>query len=590
MRKLLERLENSRLVEGINDPYIFKALFTAGGPGSGKCLGFHTPVMLYDGTTIKAGEVKDGDLLMGDDSTPRKVVNVVHESGSMVRVTPVKGDSFDCGENHILVFDAAKRKKIGGVEISMGYETVEMDVKQYLDMSNRFKARAKLIRTGVEFPFQDVPVDPYFLGVWLGDGHGHATALATYDDSLITTPDEEVFEAICEQAEAWDMKVGVIGERGLAKTYSMTTDGKSNPLLDVLRGLGVAQPSGFGNPCKHIPSVYKRNSKGVRLELIAGLIDADGHLSSGCVDFVQKRKVVADDFVWLCRSVGLAAYVSYVNGEGYWRVSVSGDLSIVPNRVHRKMADPRRQVKDVLRTGFTMERIEDGTYCSIETDGNHRHLLGDFTVTHNSYVAKHAVEGMGLKFVNSDVAFERLLKTHKLPLKLADPGTELGQAQQVVRGHAKQLTKGRQSLWTEGMLGLVIDGTGKDFNKITRQAKALRSIGYDVGMIFVNTSLETALKRNAERSRSVNEDMVKQMWNQVQSNMGGFQSWFGNQNFFIVDSNQTFKGADEKAFGTAMRRMGMKWLSKPIKNSIGRDTIDQLKAIGGKTMKDLPRV
>jgi dephospho-CoA kinase len=204
-----------------------------------------------------------------------------------------------------------------------------------------------------------------------------------------------------------------------------------------------------------------------------------------------------------------------------------------------------------------------------------------------SFVADHTVKGLGLKLVNSDVLFEKLLKKKKLTMKIAEPGTELYAKQMKQRGIAKKKTSGREAMWIDGMLGLMIDGTGKDYAKISKHAKVLKANGYDVGMIFVNTSLDTALARNAARARSVDENLVKKMWSQVQSNIGKFQKFFGPKNFFIIDSNETFKGADADAFGMGLRRIGLKWLSKPIQNPVGNEIVNQLIKTGGKTLKDL---
>ena len=102
---------------------------------------------------------------------------------------------------------------------------------------------------------------------------------------------------------------------------------------------------------------------------------------------------------------------------------------------------------------------------------------------------------------------------------------------------AKSLTKKQQAGFIDGRLGLLIDGTGKDFPKIKKQSDALRNIGYDTFMLFVNTSLEVAIERDKNRDRVLGEEEVTKMWKAVQSNMGKFQSYFGRGNFLVVDNN-----------------------------------------------------
>ena len=150
-----------------------------------------------------------------------------------------------------------------------------------------------------------------------------------------------------------------------------------------------------------------------------------------------------------------------------------------------------------------------------------------------SYVVRRTTGGLGLKVVDSDPTFTKMLKDANLSLKM--PASEK-EPREIQRQRAKELTKKQQQNFIMGRLGLIIDGTGKDYEKITYQARELEQLGYDTYMIFVNTSLDVALERNAKRDRSVPESMVIKLWNQVQSNIGKFNLFF-KQGFIIVDNN-----------------------------------------------------
>ena len=150
-----------------------------------------------------------------------------------------------------------------------------------------------------------------------------------------------------------------------------------------------------------------------------------------------------------------------------------------------------------------------------------------------SYVAGKATGGPGLKMVNSDPAFEHLLKKAGLSLKM--PPEEF-ERKEVVRGKAKKITSKMRANYLEGRLGLIIDGTGKDADKILYQKNMLDELGYDTYMIYVNTSVDVALQRNAERARSLPDDDVVKMWKAVQNNIGKFSSMFRG-NLIIVDNN-----------------------------------------------------
>ncbi len=164
-----------------------------------------------------------------------------------------------------------------------------------------------------------------------------------------------------------------------------------------------------------------------------------------------------------------------------------------------------------------------------------------------SYVVRKTTGGMGLKVVNSDDVFEKLLKDAGLSLKM--PASE-EEPRDVVRSRAKELTKKKQGNYLEGRIGLILDGTGKDYDKIAKQSAELKQLGYDTHMIFVNTSLDTALQRNAQRSRSVPEPIVVKSWKDVQSNIGKFSQHF-RQNFVVVDNND----AGEDVFNMVFKQI-----------------------------------
>ena len=164
-----------------------------------------------------------------------------------------------------------------------------------------------------------------------------------------------------------------------------------------------------------------------------------------------------------------------------------------------------------------------------------------------SYVVRRTTGGTGLKVVNSDDAFESLLKKAGLSLKM--PPEEF-ERKEKVRAHAKELTSKRQANYLEGRLGLIIDGTGRQSNKILRQKASLEELGYDTYMIFVNTSIDVALQRNEERARSLQSSFVIKSWKDVQANIGAFNNMF-RQGFIVVDNND----AGEDVFQSVWKRI-----------------------------------
>tara|TARA_A100001011_G_scaffold104803_1_gene110976 strand:+ start:218 stop:886 length:669 start_codon:yes stop_codon:yes gene_type:complete len=183
-----------------------------------------------------------------------------------------------------------------------------------------------------------------------------------------------------------------------------------------------------------------------------------------------------------------------------------------------------------------------------------------------SYVVRRTTGGSGLKIVNSDNAFEKLLKDANLSLKMPEKEAEL---RDPIRARAKEVTAKRQDNYIAGRLGLIIDGTGRDYDRITNQSNQLRQLGYDTHMIFVNTSLDVALERNEKRARSVSEKIVKKSWKDVQANIGKFNSHFGGGKMIIVDNND----AGEDVFLKVYKHV-QSLLKKKINNTRAKEWIN----------------
>ena len=176
-------------------------------------------------------------------------------------------------------------------------------------------------------------------------------------------------------------------------------------------------------------------------------------------------------------------------------------------------------------------------------------------------VGKTALQALGFRLINSDKPFEKGLAKAALTSAPEDIASAQGQS---IRAKAKAITGKQMTMALEGRLGLVIDGTGKDYAKIKKQVDMLRDIGYAVHMIFVNTDLETALDRNDKRPRTLDKDMVTGMWKDVQKNIGKFQGLFRNRLIIVDNSNDSdIDGQTRSAF----KRIKT-WAAKAPENAI----------------------
>src|SRR5210317_227712 len=184
-----------------------------------------------------------------------------------------------------------------------------------------------------------------------------------------------------------------------------------------------------------------------------------------------------------------------------------------------------------------------------------------------SYVVRRTTGGLGMKIVNSDDIYEKMLNDAGLETTPEDIFSDKGQE---IRVRAKGVTSRMQRNFLEGRLGFIIDGTGKDYDKIAKQVAGLKNIGYECYMVFVNTSLDTAQKRNKMRKRTLPEKQVEEMWKGVQKNIGKFQSLFGSSSMIIVDNNN----AGEDVFEKVWKRIAM-LVKKKVTNHIAKRWISQ---------------
>lgn len=350
------------------------------------CHAIGETVLLADGSIKKVEDVQLKDCLLGSDGTPRHILQIIRGEGYLYKICPVKGKPFVVDENHMLTL---KRTKESNHPVypseKHGGEIIDVSVKEWLTWSKWKKHIHKMIRAdAITFYHShqaDYPIDPYFLGILLGDGSLNGSSVS------ITTMDTEVVNVIHQQAELLDLRIRT-EPAGKATTYIFASK-KAYTRSAFIRSLKDLGLRGETSDTKQVPDIYKTGPIAVRLNVIAGLLDSDGHLTCNGYDFISKSERLSNDLAFMCRSVGLAAYVTPCK-KGcndfvgtYYRVSISGNCDKIPMKVQRKMATPRKQKKNVLVTGFTVEPIGTGTYIGFTVDGDNRYLLDDFTITHN---------------------------------------------------------------------------------------------------------------------------------------------------------------------------------------------------------------
>ena len=194
----------------------------------------------------------------------------------------------------------------------------------------------------------------------------------------------------------------------------------------------------------------------------------------------------------------------------------------------------------------------------------------------------------GVKLVNSDPEFEYFLKKDGIdPKNLADLSDEefkkATEGDASPRAKAKKIKDAKEKLYTQGRLGLLIDGTGDDYAKIKKKNEELKKLGYDTYMLFINTTLEVAQQRNAQRDRKLPEKLVKKIWTDVQKNMGRFQGLFKG-NFKIIDnSDKRVAKRESRLFPKEFYSSLNKFIKAPVKSAIAKRWIKRQLELKKKT-------
>lgn len=357
-----------------------------GASSMSKCIKFDEPVICADGTVKRAEEIKVGDKLMGDDGQPRNVLLANYGYGPLYRITPSRGKSWVCNDEHILSLRVSSNKKCGSGAISQKWkkgEVVDIPIKEYLELSKDKKNRLKQFHVGVEMNEQDVPWCPYIIGSWLGDGTLTAPTLNTPHG-----PMSDYWMEYFSKVPGFLPTIGGSTSESCKRFNAVTPNGKPNPFRSYL-----SEISECGE--KRIPDVYLRNSRKVRLALLAGLIDSDGWVhQKTSYQIVTKYPELASQIAWLARSLGFSGHtyvrkhtIKSINfSADYHHILISGaGVTEIPT-LEKHCSEPSK-ARELNNTSFTVTPEGEGKFYGFVLDGNHRYLLGDFTVTHNTYSA-----------------------------------------------------------------------------------------------------------------------------------------------------------------------------------------------------------
>jgi superfamily II DNA or RNA helicase len=305
--------------------------------GRGKCLGKDTPILMYDGSIKLVQDIIIGDLLMGDDSKPRKVLTLARGREMMYKIESTNEETYIVNESHILSLKYGKNMNKNTPKNSV----LDISVLDYLKLPEYYHGKESPLygyKVPVHFQDKDIEIDAYSFGYWLGADSSNENEINNSKTFM-----------------------------NFLKKYDIIND-------------------------KHIPHHYKSNSRIKQLELLAGLIDSNGFYDNNYYKIIQKNQKIVDDIIYISRSLGFAAFknefIKKESKELYYFINIYGKkLYQIPVKCLEKKATEKEISDDYLKYHISVKPIGIDDYYGFEIDGNRRFLLGDYTVTHNTVMA-----------------------------------------------------------------------------------------------------------------------------------------------------------------------------------------------------------
>ena len=329
-----------------------------------------TKVLMYDGSIKNVEDIVVGDILMGDDNTPRVVQKLYSGTDQLYKITLSNGDYQIVNSHHPVYF-----KRYNWTNST--YTEHTLTAPELLEIKNLDKGYY-IPKAIIHFPNIPVDINPYFLGLWLGDG----------DSTRLDIANEDV-EVLSWLSDNYEGTIRDLSQSGSCKVFHIS---KSTHVYNRL----FSEHNLYNN--KHIPQDYKVNAPEVQLQVIAGLIDTDGTYNSkkNFFEITQRydRKHILDDVKFMCECNGLkcsmTSRVSTGKKKGviHYRLRISGDLSIIPTKISRKRgirATSYKSRKCWNDYTFRVEPYKVDEYYGFTVDKNHLFVLGDLTITHNTF-------------------------------------------------------------------------------------------------------------------------------------------------------------------------------------------------------------
>jgi ATP-dependent Lon protease len=343
-----------------------------GAPGIGKCFEKNTPIMLFDGKIKMVQDITLQDKLMGDDSYPRNVLALGNGYEKMYRIQQEHGEDYVVNESHILSLKVVNLEETN-INILGNYynnnDVIDISIIDYLKLPKYLKSFLKGYKVPLNFRKEDVLLEPYAIGYWLGNKNNISFKIKIYEDKIM-----EYFKNYTK-----------CNNTNLNKTHKYTYHISSiskNIFNDALQHYNLIY-------YKHIPKEYKITCREDRLSLLAGLIDSFGYYknNSFVITISKDNLLLGNDIMFVAQSLGMKTNLK--ENKTKYKIFISGyGIDEIPVLTYYKKPTTQNKIKNYLNSKIKVIPLEEDKYYGFQIDGNSRFLLGDFTVTHNTSLAK----------------------------------------------------------------------------------------------------------------------------------------------------------------------------------------------------------
>lgn len=550
------RLNKFMVTESINDKGIFKAVFMAGHPGAGKAQPLYSKIRIPNGWTTM-GEIKVGDKIVTPKNEIKEVISI-HPQGikDIYRIYMYDGRYVDCTEEHLWKIHGFYKNR----KRDWSIRTLS-EIKDKINMKT-YKDRFFLpLCDKIQYNKKELVIDPYVMGVLLGDG-------CLKQRISFSNVDIEIIDEVSQNID--DYHISTYNEKDF---FICPHKHYKSSYRTYLENVGLWKKYSYE---KFIPTEYKYSIIDDRLEIIRGLLDTDGYVSkSGYIQFYTTSEKLKDDFREIIWSLGGNTIVNEkiphyknlngdkINCKKCFCITILYNNSKELFKLQRKKERCKENITHKKRLLNRIKKIEyigkDEAKCISINDDENLYITDNYIVTHNTYVLRKVKSGsIEPRWVNTDKVF---------PLFKEWWDKDWPKISEKV----KTINKDQLANYINSLLPLAVDGTANSVTNVMKRKYIVESFGYDTMMIFVNTSLETALERASKRPRPVEQEFIRKVYDNISKHKQYYRAKFDD---FIEVKNDDYELTDETILKTF--KHASSFYMQPIQNPIGKEIKDKM--------------